>query len=45
MLSLLTAPYFYWTPPILPAAATAPLIRSSAHKGEVQPTLRNTGPH
>ena len=42
--------YFHFSPPlffiqrpqILLEAATAPLIRSSSHKGAVPPTLRNT---
>ena len=43
ILSLLTTPYFLFNaPPILLEAATTPMIRSSAHKGAVPPTLRNT---
>ena len=35
-------PIFRQRPPILLEAATAPLVRSSAPKGAVPPTLRST---
>ena len=43
ILSVLTAPYFLFNAPQFYLRLLCPLIRSSAYKGAVPSTLRNTG--